>query len=182
MIAQPRRCLLIIDSLLDYMTSRVRPTGSIEGLPPDQDLVQMGLSLASCKAILGPRYDQVRKTERPSFWAQEIIRVNWNTLLLLKAQLKAAARRSQVEKKAKMQGTGGLVLENAQSEEPAAPSHTATTVQKILDAISSDRNSPPAYVSLMSSAPGRFARALRSVSIHSRCRYGELDGRKWRSL
>ena len=157
MIAQLRRRLLMIDLLLDYMTSRVRPTGSIENLPPDEDLVQMGLSLTSCKAILDPRYDQVRKTGRPSFWAQETIRVNWSTLQLLKAQLKTTARRRKVEKKAKMQGTKSLVPENAQSEETAAPSHTATTVQTILDAISSDRNSPPAYVSLVPSALGCFA-------------------------
>lgn len=67
--------------------------------------------------------------------------------------MKAAARSSQVKKKAKIQGTKNLVPENTQSEEPAVlPSHTAT-VQAIVGGISSDRNLPPAHVSLVSSTP-----------------------------
>ncbi|CAF9939841.1 MAG: hypothetical protein HETSPECPRED_001910 [Heterodermia speciosa] len=134
------------------MQSRIEAANRTDNLPLDQALYQMGLTLATSNAILDPRYAQVRGTETPRFWARETVRVNWNTLVLLNSQLKAAARRSQTTKKAKISSKKSLEPENAQSEEPATSSHTAT-VSTILESISSDRNLRAAHVSLVSSAP-----------------------------
>ncbi|KAI4097851.1 MAG: hypothetical protein LQ344_000123 [Seirophora lacunosa] len=136
------------DSIWDYMRADIILADPHDLLEPSDALKRMGLTQSLRDAIMDPLHEDIRETEKITFWALDSVSVNWKTVCHYHQTLKTAAVTLK-SKKRKAQ-----VQDLVQQGEPAG---ATATVQSALDTFSEFRNLPMAHVAVVDSPPVELA-------------------------